>query len=198
MNEGIPDAWWMKSDGCLEGWMHFLWSKPTVPSANVSFLGGGTHLREDEEKGGRADQEAGGRADRDEGAGFQWVGAAGGHPVLSTLIRGSSLTKATAAAPCAYLFVCVSFRTKPRIDLRALGNENHTQKREREEKSLIKPELAAAVLSAASRLSRQAAAHKCRLRFILKVELLLRNHVKHCYTTLRPHAAIWRTAFKKL
>lgn len=78
--------------------MHFLWRKPTVHVTNFfPFLG--SHLRKDEEEGGRADQEAGGRAHRDEGAGLQRVGAAGGHPVLSAHIRVSSLTKATANAP---------------------------------------------------------------------------------------------------
>lgn len=66
-----------------------------------------SYLREDEEQGGRADQEAGGRAHRDEGAGFQRVGAAGGHPVLSTLISVSYRRNARRIhrkSPC--WFVC--------------------------------------------------------------------------------------------
>lgn len=55
----------------------------TNSACHQLFIFLGSHLREDEEQGGRADQEASGRAHRDEGAGFQRVGAAGGHPVLS-------------------------------------------------------------------------------------------------------------------
>lgn len=91
----------------------------------------GSHLREDEEEGGRADQEAGGRAHRDEGAGFQWVGAAGGHPVLSALIRVPFLTKTTANTARKCRFVCVSSRTKPFINVRALENENQSNERGR-------------------------------------------------------------------
>lgn len=69
MIEIIPGAWWMKSDGCLGEWMNCLWSKPSVHTTNFSVAG--SHLRKDEEEGGRADQEAGGRAHRDEGAGSQ-------------------------------------------------------------------------------------------------------------------------------
>ncbi len=133
----------------MNGWwrvMDVLWlggANQQCMSSTFSYLR--SHLRKDEEEGGRADQEAGGRAHRDEGAGLQWVGAAGGHPVLSALIRVSSLTKATANTPREYPFVCVSLRMKPFINLRAAQNENHSQRGETEEPA------AAALLSPASR-----------------------------------------------
>lgn len=109
--------------------MSFNWSKSTMQRAQLfPFLG--AHLRKDEEEGGRADKEAGGRAHRDEGAGFQWVGAAGGHPVLSALVRVPLLTKTTATTTCECRFAFVPFRRKP-LRPRQSASEGKTIKGEK-------------------------------------------------------------------
>lgn len=103
-----------------------------------------------------------------------------------------TITKATPEAQV----TCFFSRTQLFINLRALEDQNHSQKKEEKERKR-KPgsqSLQAALLTPASRpavrLSRQAAAHRCRLWFILKVELLLMNDVERYYTTLRPPAVI--------